>query len=146
MKLNKTKTIVLLWIFHFYIFYGITTVCTQYQLDTLHTTFRSFKKSIEFLIMIPLFSIMLGIYYTIFLSIILMIVLIENKKFKIFKSYLISIAFFYISFIALLLYDHYFISIDIPLVTLIALIITGTIIKLVFNKTFKRLDAEYNLH
>lgn len=145
MKKNKTYTIILLWILHFYIFYGLTSLYFLYETDSLQARFYDFKSTIEFFILVPIGSIFFGIYYTIFLSIILMIVLIENKKYKMFKSYLISITFFYTSYFVLFYTKNSFNNYN-WLVTLIALIIAGTIIKLVFSKTFKRLDSKYNLH
>lgn len=83
MKLNKTYTIILVWIIHFYLFYSLTTIYEQYDSGTLHTTFWDLKSSLEFILSVPIISIMLGIYYPIFLSIILMIYFIEKRKYKI---------------------------------------------------------------
>jgi hypothetical protein len=101
MKPNKTYTLILLWLLHFYIFYILTGLYFMYETDGLHTRFYNFKSTIEFVLFVPIGSIVFGIYYTIFLSIILMIILVEYKKYKIFKSYLISIVFFYIGYFIL---------------------------------------------
>lgn len=145
MQLNKTYTIVLMWLVHFYIFYGIVIIYANYESDTLHTAFRDFKSSVGFIISIPIVSLLLGVYYPIFLAIIVMIILINYKKFKFYKSYLISMIFFYIGFLILFLqinslkYDFDWI------ICLISTIITNIAIFIFFRKAFIRLDTEYSL-
>ncbi len=145
MKLNKTYTVVLTWLIHFYVFYGMNILYQHYQSDVLHITFKDIKSSLEFILFVPIVSIMLGIYYPIFLSVIVMIVLVEYKKYKIFKSYILSILFFFIVYLFLFTRVNY-LKYDLEwIVSLISLIITSLIIYIVFKKTFARIDKEYNL-
>ncbi len=146
MKLNKTYTILLIWVMHFYIFYGLTTLYQHYQSETLHTTFWDIKSSLEFILFVPIVSIMLGIYYPIFVSIILMIILVEYKKIKIYKSFLISLLFFFIAYLILFLQYNNYLQYDFEwVVCLISLIISAILVKFIFGKTMNRLNKQYNL-
>ncbi|MDN3672337.1 hypothetical protein QWY99_04600 [Flavobacterium branchiarum] len=117
----------------------------NYQSGTLDATFYDFKNSLLFLVGIPIFSALLGLYCPIFFAIILMIVLIEYKKIKIFKSYIISIIFFFIGYLILFVQVNS-IKYDLEwVICLISLIIASLIVFIVFKKTFTRLDKKYNL-
>lgn len=148
MKPNKTKTFIFLWIVHMYIYYISCLLIIKYSNGTLYEIKDDFF-SIFFIL--PLISIYLPIidgFFMILIPIIFMYYLIWHKKYRFFKSYYLSILIYYITvniiyvFNDIYIFDTHYYRFTIYF---ICLVITISIIWLLFYKKFKKLDKEYNL-
>ena len=145
MKLNKTKTFIIIWIIFIYIYYSAFILLYRYSNETLKIINVD---DFLFFLLIPSFVFFPFVdgYLIIFIPIFLMYYLIWHKKTKIFKSFLLSV-FFYFLFVNII----YAIGSDWSKIInrawtyLICLSITILIIWSLFKKTFKRLNKENNL-
>jgi hypothetical protein len=150
MKLNKTKTFILVWVLHIYIYYTLYILFYKYVDDSLY---HIGKDDLMFFLMIPLLvyvPIVDGLFIML-IPIIAMYYFVWHKKCSFFKSYVLSNLCYYFSvnFIYFLFNDLYVLkSTDSYyrfIVYFICLIITIFIIWLIFHRKFKKLDEANKL-